>query len=199
MHDPFSNLKEFMFKLSSYPESELSYFISLLKVKVFGAKEMLLRQGDLATEIFFVSKGLLKTFFIDENGSEVTKGFIWENALAAPYVSILTSQASNLGITSLEKSEVISLPAKIFTSLYDRHSCWQEMGRKIAENLLIERERREKQMLLLDAEKRFESFLENFGPIIKRIPQYEIASYIGVTPVALSQIRSRRAKTGNIP
>ncbi|MNG38637.1 hypothetical protein D3C84_1264130 [compost metagenome] len=61
----------------------------------------------------------------------------------------------------------------------------------MAESLYVKKERREMQLLTLSAEDRYRSFLEEFGALEKKIPQYYIASYLGITPVALSRIRAK--------
>lgn len=187
-------LRAFVTALAPIPDEEWEWVSTRIETQTVSAKSVLLHQGEPADRIYFVLRGLLKTYFTDESGDHATKGFAWEGRLAAPYVSLLTGSPSNFGISAIEQSVVHVIPGAILPQLYSRHPTWQEFGRKIAEGLFIERERREYQMLLMDAEARYEAYLRNFSEISERLPQYEIASYLGITPVALSQIRSRRVK-----
>jgi len=75
--------------------------------------------------------------------------------------------------------------------LYDRHPVWERIGRIKAERLAIQKEFREKEFLLDTAETRYRRFLKEFPDLTDRIPQYYIASYLGITDVALSRIRKK--------
>lgn len=77
-----------------------------------------------------------------------------------------------------------------FESLYKRHRCWETLGRKLAEGLYIKKEMKERLLLMNTAEERYLQFLKEFPGLEKRVPQYHIASYLGITPVSLSRIRS---------
>jgi CRP-like cAMP-binding protein len=96
---------------------------------------------------------------------------------------------SYFSVQSLADSELITFRYKDFQALYDRHVCWERLGRIIAEQLFINKETRERELLLLSAEARYRMFLERYGHLSGQIPQYHVASYLGITPVALSRIR----------
>ena len=83
------------------------------------------------------------------------------------------------------------LPNQLLYKLYERHACWERLGRKNAENLALVKESREKELLLDSLEIRYRRFLKEFPGLADRIPQYHIASYLGVTDVALSRIRKK--------
>jgi CRP-like cAMP-binding protein len=79
----------------------------------------------------------------------------------------------------------------VLNEFYDRHACWERLGRKNAEQLVLIKEAREKELLLDSLEVRYQRFLQEFPGLADRIPQYHIASYLGVTDVALSRIRKK--------
>jgi CRP-like cAMP-binding protein len=94
-------------------------------------------------------------------------------------------------IQALERTDTIVLPNRLLNELYDRHVCWERFGRKMAEHLVIIKEAREKELLLDSLEVRYQRFLKEFPSLVDRIPQYHIASYLGVTDVALSRLRQK--------
>jgi len=182
--------------LAPIPEGQWPLLLQRCSPLSVKAKANVLSQGEPADKIHFVCKGVLKTCYTHGADEPITKGFVWEGRLAAPYTAILTRQISNIGIVALEDSDLVEIPASVLPELFASHCCWQELGRKFAELLLVERERREFQMMTLDAQARYEAFQASFPELVNRIPQYEVASYLGITPVTLSRIRARRAGKG---
>ena len=83
---------------------------------------------------------------------------------------------------------MLAVPFKEIQKLYQRHPCWNELGRKIAENFFIVKEQREYEFLLLDAKARYLNFIHDYADLTERIPQYHIAAYLGITPVSLSRV-----------
>jgi hypothetical protein len=76
-------------------------------------------------------------------------------------------------------------------AFYERHPCWERLGRKNAEYMFLFKEAREKELLLDSLEVRYQRFVKNFPGLAQKIPQYHIASYLGVTDVALSRVRKK--------
>lgn len=182
---------KFIEHISHVPEEEKSFLLSQLKMHDYKIGEILQRQGDPPEWIFFIVKGLVKTFYINESGESWVKGFVWEDKLAAAYVSMLAKIPSNLNIVAIEDVEAVAIPTEILDELYSRHHCWSEISRVINQNILIERELREAQLLTVDATARYQSFLQIFKTIVPRLNLSDIASYIGVTPGFLSNIRKK--------
>lgn len=180
--------------LAAIPDEQWSFLQTHLEDVRLEPGDVLVKQGGPADKLYFVLEGLVKTCFELPPDKLITKMFAWENRMVAPYTSILTGQPANLTVIALEPSTLLSLRADVLFHLYDSHQCWERLGRKFAEALVMEREVRQFQMMVLDAEARYEEFLKTFAPIANRVPQYEIADYLGITPVTLSNIRRRRLK-----
>jgi CRP-like cAMP-binding protein len=187
------NLKNAIGTFGELSANEWESFEARLHFSQFKAKNILVEQGATVRHIHFVTRGLVKTAFIEKSGKELTKGFVSEGQICTPYVSILTGQPASFAMIALEDTETLSLEASALPVLYKSNPAWQEIGRKIAEGLLIDKERREYQMLALNAEQRYLEFRHHFPHLLDRIPQYEIASYLGITAVSLSQIRRKLA------
>jgi len=94
-------------------------------------------------------------------------------------------------IQAMEDSELLIGDYDRMKKLYARNAGWQELGRRIAENFYVGKERREYELLQLSASERYLMFDQEYPGLARRIPQYYVASYLGITPVALSRIVSR--------
>lgn len=191
---PIDSLRNFLNNFAPIPETDWKEMALQIEEVQVAKGKVLVKIGDVDHKMFFVYRGLLKNFYVDQDGQEAAKSFIWEGGLAAPFVAMIQGLPSNMNIVALEESNLLVVKYKLIEKLFKRNPCWLEIRYKMAEKLLIERETREYQMLLWSAKKRYQSFLKSYHFLQNRLPQYEIASYLGITPVALSQIRRDLSK-----
>jgi CRP-like cAMP-binding protein len=175
----------------SIPEGEWEYFVSHLVECRFEKNDYLVRAGDVAKNFYFIIEGLVRLFYSTEGGKEFNKGFAMENGYAGSFHSLVLQAPCGFFIQALERTNTLVLPNQLLRELYERHSCWERLGRRNAENLAIVKEAREKELLLDSLETRYRRFLRDYPGLVDRIPQYHIASYLGVTNVALSRIRGK--------
>lgn len=152
--------------------------------------ELLARNGEICRQVSFINKGLLRMFYLVD-GKEICTGFGKENEYLAQYDSFLTKQPSAGNIDALEDCELINLSYDNMHALYEEEPVFQVFGRRIAELLFIMISTQKKQLLILKPEERYNYVLVNQAFIIQRVPQYMIASYIGITPEHLSRIRKK--------
>lgn len=114
-----------------------------------------------------------------------------EDGFAGSFHSLILGVPCNFFIQALERTETIVLPNRILNEFYSRHACWERLGRINAEQLVLVKEAREKELLLDSLEVRYRRFLKEFPGLAGRVPQYHIASFLGVTDVALSRLRKK--------
>ena len=174
--------------LAPIPAAEWQDFLARTKKRSFGRGEFLARAGAPVVEIGYVAKGLFRLFYAADDGSEWTKEFRVEGGLIGPYSALLTNEPNDLNIVALEDSVVVCIAFTDLQKFFDRHPCWQEVGRRIAEGLYVERERREKDLLTLDAKARLVKFMRENAPFKGRVPKNLLASYLGITAVSLSRL-----------
>ncbi|QIK59185.1 Crp/Fnr family transcriptional regulator [Dysgonomonas sp. HDW5A] len=154
-------------------------------------KEILHQTGKVATSKYFVSKGCLRSYFINDKGIEQILQFAIENWWIADYESLERKLPSTLYIDAVESSEILSLTRAKELELYNRIHNFETYFRQILE--------RERTAFLTKIRYNFEftkeeaylHFSENFPEFIERIPDYMIASYLNFTPEYLSVIRKR--------
>jgi len=176
-------------RFASIPEQEWKEFASILKPVRFNKGEYFVQIGDVADKLGYISSGIFRVFCITEKGEERILAFREENRFLAAFSPYLESQPSWYGIQALEPSLLLCISLKEHNRLMAGHPCWANLSRKYLETLFIEKEKREREFLSENAEIRYLNFKKAYPGIEQRVHQYHIASYLGITPVALSNIR----------
>ncbi len=172
------------------PPLEWVALVRCLKVKHIKKDSFFFRQGENVFEIGYVQKGLLYNFYTDEDGNELVKYFISSGKLVAAYSSLILSRPAIASCKALEDTTIITIQYEDLLNLYKRHACWERMGRLGAEEQFVEKEIREYQFLANTASERYNFFVRENPDLINRIPQYLIASFLGISPVSLSRLRN---------
>jgi CRP-like cAMP-binding protein len=176
---------------STLTSSDLSVINSIFYTSSVKKNECFIEAGEIPDKFGLVITGLFRYFYIDSNGKEYTKYFALENDLLISYSAILLRETSNFYIEALENSEILIASFKKFNDLTEDNLTWQKIARRLIERQYIKKEKREYQFLFDDAETRYQHFLEEYPGLIDRVKHYHIASYLGITPVALSRIRKK--------
>lgn len=154
--------------------------------------EDFIREGERGERLAFLKDGLLRSYYISPKGQEYNKHFFTAGSFVVPVTSLVTGQPSPVYIGALEDSAILVASYRELENLYAKHLHLNILGRKLVELGWIGKERRETQLIMLDARQRYRAFLEEFPGLEQRIPQYHIASYLGITPVQLSRIRGQK-------
>jgi CRP-like cAMP-binding protein len=174
-------------------QEETSYFTSLLRKRKIRKGDFLLHRGETARFDSYVDKGCLKASFIDKNGEEHVVQFAEENSWITDYDSFTNSTPSNLEIVALEDSELLQIEHDRLAQLFERIPKFERFYRVVYEQHFISLYRCLISLLSNSAEERYQVFKQKYPRLINRIPQHQIASFIGISPEYLSRIRSRNA------
>jgi CRP-like cAMP-binding protein len=176
------------------PQSEWVDFETKLTEKNLTKGEFLLQAGETRLDFGIVLNGLFRLYYTDKNGKEQIKAFRKSGELVGAYAEMLLKIPSRTYVQAMEASRVVLIQHSDFVPLYERHSCWQTLGRIVAEKHFLAKEQREFEFLQLDVLERYQIFCNEFGELMGKIPQHQIASYLGITPVALSRVLSKSRK-----
>ena len=114
-----------------------------------------------------------------------------ENSFITSYSALIQNRESYFSIEALEDAEIIEIDYEKWKTISNNKLCWHKFLLSLVEKGYCIKEAREREFLLFDAEKRYKSFLNFFPGLDKRIKQHLIASYLGITPVALSRLRKK--------
>lgn len=180
--------------LTPLPDAEWRFLREHLKPLSLTAGERLTQAGDVADRLAFVCHGLVRKVCVTARGQEVVRGFGPRGSLVGAYASLLTGAPANLSVEALVDSKLVVLDWRLVNALYARHTCWQIVGRRIAEQQLLEREARAHELLTATARQRFLAFVESHREILPLLRSRDIASYLGITPVSLSRLRAELRK-----
>lgn len=181
-------------KIVTLTSEEQAFFLSKTEIKKFKEKTILQNAGQVCKESYFVHSGLLRSFNINDNIVEHVMSIACEGWWISDMYSLLSQKPGNLFIEVLEDAEVVVLSKENQEKLYLEIPKLERFFRILTENSLVANQERLMDNLSLTAEDRFEKFCRKYPTLIQKVPQKQIASYIGVTPQFFSKMKARMLK-----
>lgn len=178
----------------SLTEEECDFFLSKTSTKKIKAKTVLLSAGEIANSTYFVNSGIIRSFNINDNIIEHVLHFACEGWWIGDMYSYISEKPGNLFIEVIEDAEVVIITKENHQILYNEIPKLERFFRILAENSLVAHQERLMDNLSLTAEERFEKFCSKYPTLIQKVPQKQIASYIGVTPEFFSKMKARLLK-----
>lgn len=153
------------------------------------------QEGDVTRQSTFIVKGTIRTFFLDDNGNEHIISFGIENWWAGDLGSMITQKPADFNVQCLEKTEVVQMPMEDLEYLYKAIPHLERFFRLLIERAYVSTQKRIVRNYSLSAKDRYLLFCEEYPDIVARVPQYMVASYLGITKEFLSNIRSQITKS----
>jgi CRP-like cAMP-binding protein len=163
----------------------------LLTSKIILPKTLLVKEGAISEEIFFIKQGSIRAWYNAE-GADITLQFFFEGDSVTALESFLNNVPSNINIETLEQSEVYILKKSDFLKYIEADAVFKDWFYKTAIEKLLTHTNRLLSLLRHKPFNRYQELLSESPLIFQRIPQHYIASYLGITPVSLSRIRNRK-------
>lgn len=170
---------------------EVSYFTAIVKPRSLRKRQYLLQAGDVMRHECFVNKGCLRTYLVDEKGQEHVVMFAIEEWWTGDMHSFLTGQPSLYNIDVLEDAEVLLIEKASLEKLYIDIPKFDRFFRVLLQNAFVSMQKRIAQNLSIPADERYRNFSKQYPQLEQRLPQRQIASYLGITPESLSRIRKQ--------
>ncbi|MBD8488832.1 Crp/Fnr family transcriptional regulator [Echinicola sp. CAU 1574] len=174
----------------SMSDRDWEVFSSRLQLKTFSAKSNILEVGNTENYLSFIQSGMVR-YFIPEELDDLTFGFSFEGEFMSAYDAFITRKPSVYNIQSLVPTTLWRIHYDDLQVVYDKSTVGNTIGRFAAEGLFLKKAKRELELLKETAEERYLKLFKERPELIKKIPLKYIASYIGITPQALSRIRKR--------
>ncbi len=191
--------RKYLESIVDLEEKDWTLFASKLVCREFPKKTLLLEVGETENYISFIEMGGVRLFIPkEEEEKEVTFGFSFENELISAYDSFLTQSPSTYQLETLSNTILWSISYSDLQEIYDATQLGDRVGRYAAERLFLIKSSREQSLLNDSPDERYLNLLKDRPNLITQIPLKYIASYIGVTPQALSRVRKRNPESGFI-
>lgn len=192
--DLFPQMRAALARWVDLPDPQWARLAGLFRPRAVAQHEYVVLPGSPDHELMFVCSGLLRFFYVREDGGEYNKAFVAENHLSGALAAFELAQPIPYGVQALEPATLLVAPYAAFAALFDEHPLFERLGRKFAEWLLIRKELRTWSLQQQRAAERYRDFLDQHPDLAQRVPQYHIASYLGITEVSLSRLKRSLAE-----
>ncbi|MEO7426383.1 MAG: Crp/Fnr family transcriptional regulator [Fibrobacteria bacterium] len=187
-------MRQTLSKWVMFQDSEWALVQGVFRFRRVSKSEILLRPGQMPKHLLFVAEGLLRYYYGAGESGESNKLFLNEGMFSGPLTGCTLIPEEGCGVEALEAGSLLVAETRSFNALYDTHPVFDRLGRKLGEWWLNHKEARTRSFQRLDASERYLDFIRDHGDLAQRVPQYHIASYLGITEVSLSRIRRDLAR-----
>lgn len=180
-------LQEFLYQLGATPET-IEETLTIAEPMELPTRHILLNQGEKPVYCYFLLDGLCHACYLTAEGKQFSKEFYWDQDVLVGFESLINDLPSPFLLETLSASKLLALPISLLQQ-------WRDQGNplylRLLERQLSYKEQKERFMLMHSPEERYQLFTENFPELLPRIADYQIASYLGITPISLSRIKKR--------
>ncbi len=186
-------LSEYLEWFEDLSKEDLDKLFKLATYKTIKAGELYVDLNSERRKIAYLQKGIMRSYYIREDGEEITSQFRWEKHIIGSFEVLLEKKPSSLIIQALEDCEFWEIDFDVFQNFMEENPKFEKAKEKILHQLIIYYHKRIKSFIINTPEERYEQLLQE-GMLANRVQDKYIASFLGVTPVSLSRIRKRISK-----
>ncbi len=194
LYNKMKLLKQYFNSISPLSEETWKEVSLLFTKKKLSANAYFVEENKHAKEIAFLEKGSIRAFFTNSEAKEYNKQFFVAPSIIGAYTSLLTKEKNLIPQQALTECILWVADYSELEKLFNQFHDFEKLGRKIAEYYFLEKEKKELEMALMDATERYLLFKKQFPSLEQLIPQYQIASYLSVSPTQLSRLRNKLLK-----
>ena len=188
------NIETYLSEILEIPKDAITTCSGFYVSKKVAKNEFLLKEGEICLDTFFVEKGLLRMFSLDKNGKEHVIQFAPENWLISDRSSLNFNEKSKFYIEAIEDTEVFILGNDFFTKMIENYPHIAERNDLLLQKHIRNLQNRVNSLLADTAEERYMNFIKMYPDILLRVPQWMVASYLGIAPESLSRVRKELAR-----
>lgn len=194
--DDFSAIVNYVSRHIELTEEEIFYYTSLLRIKKVKKKQFIVQPDFICGHRTYILKGAMRAYMMDSNGQEHTVSFGIEDWWIADFNSYIFQQPATLFVEAMEDSTLIQISYADEQKLLEKLPKFEKFYRILAQNGYAYLQRRILSNISMNATDRYEHFMNKYPLIAARIPQYALATYLGISHELLSKIRNKRVKKG---
>ncbi|SEL52821.1 cAMP-binding domain of CRP or a regulatory subunit of cAMP-dependent protein kinases [Aquimarina amphilecti] len=187
----YNELTNFIKKNIDIDDHDLKIVLSYFKTIKKSKNQTLLPSGKNSQVSYFVIKGCLRLFYIDEEGKDITRYIAFENQFATELVSFITNQPAQESIQAIENSELLYITHQDFRYLMEIIPKWKDFYNIYLEKAYVNNAKRLISFTTLNASERYKQLFKINPNIVKRLPNKVVASYINISQETLSRIKSK--------
>lgn len=188
-------LKKYIHNISSIKEETWEALKQIFKERVLKKGEYFVREGESSRKFAYLKSGIVRGFYQNDEGVEYNRSFFVTPAFIGNYASLITNKPSLSSQQALTDCRILVSSYNELENLYNAYADLERFARKFAENYFVKYEQKEIEIIFQNADKRYLSFQKEYPDLLQQIPQYHIASYLGVSPTQLSRIRRKNTKS----
>lgn len=182
-------LKAHISKRIDITEEEWKEYISLFTPKHLKKKEILMKSGDLCTFQVYITKGCLRTYYTDAKDHDHTMQFGFEDWWAGDLLAFITEKPAHYTVEALEDSDVLIIEKSDMLAFFERNLKFEKYFRILIQSAYVASQQRIIATMSQSAEERYLDLVKKYPHLEMRVAQHHIASYLGITPEALSRIK----------
>lgn len=190
-------LLQFMEKNTTLNKVKIQEIMSDMLVEAHKKGTILLRQGEISSKCYFVLAGCIRQYSCGDDGKEITYNFFTEDQAAVIFKSYKQRVPSDYYLSCVEDSTLLVGYLESEERMYHKFPELKEITRSILELNFGEAQEESAMFIGANPEERYRKLLENRPGLIKRVPQHQLASYLGITPESLSRIKKRLSQDNN--
>jgi CRP-like cAMP-binding protein len=187
------NFNAYLKEHAGLTDAQVAQLTTGLTSRTVSKGQFLLKEGDVCKHAFFVEQGLLRAYTIDSSGKEHIIQFAPENWFITDRSSVYFDEPSPFFIDAIEDSTVVFLDAAFMNTAAAASEQFRQYNDRLLHNHIRNLQRRINSLLGAPAEQRYLDFVQLYPDIMLRVPQWMIASYLGITPESLSRVRKELA------
>lgn len=175
-------------------EDDLLFISQNVSITEYSIKSFYLRAGDVQQSLGFVYQGLIRAFYIDDKGNEITTSFVKENEYATDYGAFIRQKPCKYYFQCLEPCIMVDLPYQVMQDGYQKSKHIEKYGRLVTEEVLVLQQKRIESFLFQQAEERYLAFVAENPNLFNRVSLSYLSSYLGIERQSLSRIRKKLAE-----
>jgi CRP-like cAMP-binding protein len=188
----FEVFRDYVTRHTQLSEADFAALEAAAHPKKLRKHQYLLQEGDVSRYHCFITKGLLRTYSVDEKGNEHVIRFAMENWWISDRESLLTGQPSKFNIDAIEDSEVLLFDKPAMLMLTESIPAFGKMVTDVLDKSFITSQNRIHEAISSNAEEKYNTFVQRYPAFALRVPQSMIASYLGIKPETLSRLRNKK-------
>ncbi|WP_106915192.1 Crp/Fnr family transcriptional regulator [Chryseobacterium aurantiacum] len=180
---------DFFRSFNLFSESEIEEFLQLFELRKVNKNDYFIHEGERCREVAFIKSGIFRSFYLSDDGKDMTYCFRFPNTMMAAYSSFISGSLSKESMQAINDAELLVLKKESMDAIVQDDLNWTKFLKIIAEQEYLELENRFFQLQRDSASQRYIALLKNYPDYIQKIPLQYLASYLGITQRHLSRIR----------